>query len=385
MQNKFLLAALILTLTQALSAQKIAELYDKDKYAAIVQLAENADSTTVFSTLEMYRIGRSYFNTENVGKALDYFQKALAAGRDSANVHYFIGVCHKEFKEYDKAMAAFDNAIKLDSTDQYAWAEKGLVYVSQEKLTEGKAAFEKAVSMPYQYVYPYYVTLVLYNSTKDYAKMPAFYQKWEKTFAKSEHYQVEAWRLMGSYEKSRNKNLPKALGYCEKVLEKDLLNMNAYEEVIKIHVLQQNWKKADKVFERLKTAFNDKRLNQDDLKREAAIVEITPLNDTINTFTVRYFKKPTEFAEPIYKTYIINTPKDSTIMVLLTEKSLSLFNPKEDNHMLCGRRGGTHMNYGMITRNGEVKYADYRKRIWEILNERFKPVASSTFPTKDKD
>ncbi len=386
MQKHLLFAALLLLLTQTASSQNIAELYDKDKYAAIVKIAENADSTKTFSTLELYRIGRSYHYTENTEKALIYFQKALAAGRDSANVHYFIGVCYKEFKETDKAMSAFDEALKRDSTDQYAWVEKGLLYVGQEKMADAMKAFETAVRMPQQYEYPYFVLLTLYSMTKDFDKIAPFYAKWEKVFAKSERYQTDAWRIMGNFEKHHNKDLPKALTYFEKALEKDLLNMNAYEEVMKIYTAQQKWKQVDKVFERLKKAFDDKRLNPDDLKREAAIVEILPFNDTINIFSVRYFKKPTEFAEPVYKTYVMNTIKDSTIMVLLTEKSLSFSNrKKEELHMLCGRRGNAHMNYGPITWDGKIEFADYRKRVMAILEEKFKPVASSTFNPKSND
>jgi tetratricopeptide (TPR) repeat protein len=386
MQKHFLFVAFLLLLLQnSVSSQTIAELYDKDKYTAIVRIAENADTTKAFTPIELYRIGRAYLNTENTEKALTYFQKTLAAGRDSANVHYFMGVCYKEFKENDKAMSAFDKALKRDSTDQYAWVEKGLLYVNQEKMADATKAFETAVAMPYQYDYPYFVMLSLYQMNKNFDKIPDFYAKWEKTLTKSERYAVDAWRVMGSYEKNHTKDYAKALTYFEKVLEKDLLSIKAYEDVMKTLIAQQNWKKVDKVFERLKKAVDEKRLNQDDIKREAAVVEAVPFNDSIDVITVRYFKKPTEFADPIYKSYIVNNITDSTILVLLTEKSLSFSKKKkEELHMLCGWREGSHLNYGGITRNGKIEFIDYRKRIWGILENKFKPVASTT-PTGKAD
>jgi tetratricopeptide (TPR) repeat protein len=387
MQKHFLFVAFLLLLSQNfVYSQTIAELYDKDKYAAIVRIAENADSTKTFSPIELYRIGRAYLYTENTEKALTYFQTTLAAGRDSANVHYFMGVCYKEFKENDKAMSAFDEALKRDSTDQYAWVEKGLLYAGQDKMAEAVAALEAAVRMPYQYEYPYFVLLSLYPMNKEYAKVPIFYEKWEKILNKSERYTVDAWRVMANYEKSRAKDNTKALTYFEKILEKDLLSIKAYEDVMKIHIAQQNWKKVDKVFERLKKAVDEKRLNQDDLKREAAVVEAVPFNDSIEVVTVRYFKKPTEFADPIYKSYVINSVTDSTILVLLTEKSLSFSNNKKEVlHMLCGWKGDMHLNYGGITRNGKIEFIDYRKQIWGILENKFKPVASTTSGSKSQD
>lgn len=414
--NRFFIITIVFSLFSHLSfCQNIDSLYDKEKFTAIVQLAEKADNTTSFSTLDLYQIGRAYLYTEYPQKALDYFQKSLAAGRDSANVHFFIGICHKEFKNLDKAMAAFDEAIKRDPTDQYAFAEKGLIYYMKENLPEATKFFEKAVELPYQYVYPYYVTLSLYYMQHQNEKLTAFYDKWEKTISKSETYQIDAWNLMGDFEKNSQKNMPKALEFYEKVLNKDALSLKSYENVMKVLTIQENWVKVDTVFETLKKAYDAKRLNQEDLKREAAVIDAVNLNDTINVVTVRYFKKPTEFAEPIYKSYVFNIPLDSTILVILTEKSLNLnlkdFDKKSkkksrkkskkndtentakdseeetDNHMLCGWQGSTHLNFGMITRNGKVSFADYKKSVWGILEKKLQPTASSTKlqPNKSED
>jgi hypothetical protein len=82
---------------------------------------------------------------------------------------------------------------------------------------------------------------------------------------------------------------------------------------------------------------------------------------------------------------VIHVAKDSTMMVLLTEKSLSLFDEKADNHMLCGYKDHSHLNFGMITTNGKIKLEAYKKRVWAILQRRFEPVASSTSNSKGKD
>jgi tetratricopeptide (TPR) repeat protein len=389
MNKSILLATLLLFSAQTLFCQDIATLYEKDKYKAIVVLAEKSDTADKFSGRDLYQIARAYLHQENPEKALVYLEKSLAAGRDSANVHFFIGVCEKEFKNYDKAMSAFEEALKRDPTDQYAWVEKGLLYYDQENKAEATKAFEKAVEQPYQYSYPYFVLLSLYYFEKDAKKIAPFYEKWEKTLAKSEIYEIGGWKIMGGFEKSIQKNPTKALEYFEKVLTKDGLNIKAYEDVMKIHTAQENWKKVDKIFEKLKTAYEDKRLNEEDLKKKAAVVDAVVFNDSIEVITVRYFKKPAEFADPIYKSYIINTTLDSTIMVILTEKSLSFSDKKKDrkadNHMLCGWRGNAHLNFGMITRNGVVEFADYKKRVWGILENKFTPVASSTMPSKKDD
>ncbi|MBL7816021.1 MAG: tetratricopeptide repeat protein [Saprospiraceae bacterium] len=408
--DKSLITALLFSfLSHFVFSQDITTLYEKEKFTTIIQMAENADSSTLFSTLDLYQIGRAYLTKDNPQKALDYFQKSLSAGRDSANVYFFIGICHKELNDLDKAMTAFDKATNRDSSDQYAWAEKGLIYYMQNNLPDATKNFEKAVALPYQYDYPYFVTLNLYYLQDQNDKFIAFYEKWGKMLSESEIYQLDTWRIMGDFEKNTKKDMSQALGFYEKVLEKDGLSLKAYENVLKVLTVQENWTKVDSLFEELKKAHEAKRLNQEDLKREAAVVDATNFNDTIKVVTVRYFKKPTEFAEPIYKSFIINIPLDSTVMVLLTEKSFNLnlndldkkskkrskrkskndaeksAEEETDNHMLCGWRGSAHLNFGMITRNGKVQFADYKKSIWGILENRFQPTASSTKYQPDKD
>lgn len=45
--------------------------------------------------------------------------------------------------------------------------------------------------------------------------------------------------------------------------------------------------------------------------------------------------------------------------------------------MLCGSQGTTHYNYGMISTNGKVNYADFKNRLLEIISNKTEPGASS--------
>ena len=134
----------------------------------------------------------------------------------------------------------------------------------------------------------------------------------------------------------------------------------------------------DKVFEKLKENHAEKRLNDDDTKRTAAVVDRFAFDDTTFVIIIRYFKKPTEFADPIYQAYIDDSRTDSTVMRIQTEKSIDLFGKGEELHMLCGWQGKAHLNFGPITRNGKIKYEEFKERLMGILEKKRKPGITTT-------
>ena len=325
--------------------QNIDTLYMAKKYSAVIELVENQDSATVYKPFELYRIGRSFFNEDRHVEALKYFDKALAAGRDSANVHYFKALCLKELKQFDRAYASISEAIKRDSADQDAWAERGQIDWSLDKLDFAVADFEQAVKCKKENASPYFFLFYTHFLKKDYANAEKAYQKWQKDINSDEHYELLGLRIMGEIERDQKKDYKKAATYFQEVLDKDPLSIKSYEDLMIAQTRETDWKKVDKTFEKLKAKYAEKRMNDKDLKRTGAVVDKFLFNDTSFVIVIRYFKKPTEFAEAIYQAYVDDTRNDSTVFTVLTEKSIDFENNNSDNHMLCGRQGSTHFNY----------------------------------------
>jgi tetratricopeptide (TPR) repeat protein len=57
-----------------------------------------------------------------------------------------IGLCHHELEEYDKAIASFNEAIKLDNTDMLTYIDRGLSELNGGKIREAKEDFAYVIS-----------------------------------------------------------------------------------------------------------------------------------------------------------------------------------------------------------------------------------------------
>jgi tetratricopeptide (TPR) repeat protein len=363
----------LLSAYSAVFAQKIQDLYQKKDYAAVVALAEKSDSLTA---QEWYRTGRSYLNLDNEKEALKSFNKALAQGMDSANVHFFKGYAHKNLKEYDNALAAFEQAAKRDSIDQYVWNELGYIYLKMNQLDKAMVQFQKAVECPQEILDPYMMVSYLHLMKKNYKKTLECLEKWSKILEKEEEMALKALQIReAAYFGS--KDYKKSLEVAEKMLENDLLEVPFYEYVMKSASRLKKWKHSEATFQKVKKAVEDHKVHDSYVERKAVAVDEFQWDDTTEVIIVKFFKTPEQFAEPIYKAYIKHIEKDSTMWVIMTEKSFSLSGDGTP-HMLCGRRGSAHLNFGYTWKTNDISLESFEQELIRILEKRRTPAASST-------
>jgi tetratricopeptide (TPR) repeat protein len=361
-----------------LRSQTIEELYKDKKYQKVIDLALKKDSLT---SLENYRVGRSYYNLENNDDALKYFDKALEGTcRDTANVHYFKGVVLKDLKEYDKSLISLEKAATMDSTDQYFLTEVGMVYMMKSDFNKAITVLEKAVLVKEENASPYFLLPYSYLLNNDKVKALALFNKYFDNIKKDEYRYSQALTFMSELERD-NKNFKRAVELLQELLKINKENYDAIEDLIVTHNRAGDYKQGDKVFINLRKNYEEKHIDERLLKSKSVLVDKFYFNDTIKVLVVKYFEKPKEFADPIYKSYIVNTVHDSTILVVLTEKTIGGFGI---DHMLCGWKGSTHLNFGKGFKGDDLKLKEFEDDIVGILNKRLQVAASST-SSKKKD
>ena len=95
----------------------------------------------------LYNMGFANLKLKNVDKAIEYYQKSLAAGPQSVNTLYYLARAYLEKKEYDKAIEQLTKVVSIDDAFKDAQYQLGLLYEEQKSHIKAVAAFTKALEI----------------------------------------------------------------------------------------------------------------------------------------------------------------------------------------------------------------------------------------------
>lgn len=94
------------------------------------------------------QLGHQYFDTSQMTAAIDAYQHALALDDGNANVWTDLGVMYRRNGEPQKALEAFDRAIKVDPKHEISRFNKGIVLFHDLKDEKGAlAAWESLLAI----------------------------------------------------------------------------------------------------------------------------------------------------------------------------------------------------------------------------------------------
>ena len=120
------------------------------------QIVENAEKAldhagffgpgtiTGFDAVSLNISGDRHYQAGDISGAIDEYKKGLLLDPADANLHNSLGVCYGILKEYDYALAAFENAIWLDPNDAMALYNKGYVLLLKGALEQAMECFLEA-------------------------------------------------------------------------------------------------------------------------------------------------------------------------------------------------------------------------------------------------
>lgn len=87
-------------------------------------------------------LGHFHFDHGMPQKAIEAYQKSLAINADQPDIWTDKGVMHRELKDYEQSLAAFDRAIALDAKHEHALFNRGVVLIFDlDRKDEGLAAW----------------------------------------------------------------------------------------------------------------------------------------------------------------------------------------------------------------------------------------------------
>ncbi len=120
------------------------------------QIVENAEKAldhagfldpgtiTPFDAISLNISGDRHYQAGDIPGAIDEFKKGLLLNPMDVNLHNSLGVCYGVLKDYDNALASFENAVWLAPDDIMGIYNKGYVLLTKEKRKEALACFFEA-------------------------------------------------------------------------------------------------------------------------------------------------------------------------------------------------------------------------------------------------
>lgn len=112
-------------------------------FVLILQFAAFAQNNTFNLGLELAKSG-------DFQNALPHFQNAFEknlSNKKIAQIHYNIGVCFYQLKQFDKAIAEFEQAVSLKKDYEKAFYALGMAYTDSQNWTKAEAAFRQTIKL----------------------------------------------------------------------------------------------------------------------------------------------------------------------------------------------------------------------------------------------
>lgn len=109
-------------------------------------LVEKEDVSSKFSATIHYNIGVCLYQLKQWAKAVGELEKVVSLrGRKYENAYYALGMAHAELRNWSEAERAFLEAVDLNKENGEAWFDLAFVFLALEKPEQAKEAFRKAV------------------------------------------------------------------------------------------------------------------------------------------------------------------------------------------------------------------------------------------------
>ncbi len=372
--KKFTLPLIILLFSLNCNSQTIEDLFSQKNYKKLIEY-ENSTSLT---KEECYYIGFAFFQLEDEANAIKMYDKAINLGLDDDQIYLFRGLAFRYLKQFDKAKEDFRIAILRNPQRQKNYTELANAFYFQKQYDSALVYFLIAREKEYEHGDPYlkipniyHIQNKLDNALEECKISASLINKDDKIY-------IDLLESIGILEYSYKKNYPNSIKAYTEMLSKAPEELNLYTLLIKAYYANEEFIKGDSVFNILKIKYENNELPEDLMELKGETVDGFYWNEQ-RISVKKYFQRPKEFAESIYKFFILDKSGDNVVKKIFTEKTeLELDGVK---HLLCAidNETGTHYSYPIGWESDEIDYKKLKSYVLMILNGEMKPTASSNF------
>jgi len=369
---------LIFVMTTNAFSQTIEELYSQRNYKKLIEYSNSETLTKE----ECYYIGYAYFQLEDDKNAIKMYDLAINMGLDDDNIYLYKGLSLRYDKQYNKAIENFRIAVQKNPKRQKNYTELANSFYLTNQYDSALLYFYKAREQEFELGDPYFKIPNIYHIQENFEKALEEYQISASLIDKKDPTYIDLLKNIGLLEYTVKKNYPNSIKAYSKMLSMIPDEYNMYTKLIKAYYANEEYSKGDSIFNILKLKHEKKELPNEMMEIRGETVDEFNWNGQ-RVSAMKYYKKPEEFAEPIYQFFLIDKSGKKVEKKILTEKTSAEIDGTK--HLLCGidKETGTHFTYPIGWKTDEIDYKKLKEYVIMILNGEVKPQASSNFGTKN--
>jgi tetratricopeptide (TPR) repeat protein len=179
-----------------------------------------------------YNRGLVYDELQEYNKALADYTKAIKLNKEYANPYNNRGNLYLKLKDYDKALADYNQAIKLNPNLADPYNGRGTVYATLKEYDKALADFSKAIELNPNLADPYNGRGIVYQELKEYDKALADYNQ---AIVLNPNNEIYYYNRFAFYKKRKEyENALKDFEEIKKLIHLDHELDNLFTEVVEI-------------------------------------------------------------------------------------------------------------------------------------------------------
>ncbi len=128
------------------------------------------------ASLYLY-IGNAFFDKKDYDKAIEAYQNGIRINPQLDYIYNALGIPYRHKKEHDKALTAYQKAIAINPKNDVAYYNMGNAYYDLKEYDKAITAYQKAIEINPKDDSAYYNMGIAYDELKEYNKALTAYQK----------------------------------------------------------------------------------------------------------------------------------------------------------------------------------------------------------------
>jgi len=354
--------------------EELKTLTANNQYDKIIE--QYAPASKDYSARSLYLIGQAYYMKENDEKCLIFMNLSIEKNSKDPAPYYIKASTLYYMKNYEDAILCFKEAIQLKPDDAEFYSGLGDSYLQLKKNDLALEAYKKATEMKNCSYRPYSMIGQIYmNLAQNDKALEAYYNAKSRIKDKSDSY-INILFNIGLVE-SLQENYDKAEPNFIEITKLDSTDYHTYAKLIQIYYHRGEYEKAKPYKAKLYAAHKNGLLK--DYLADMFCFDQFKWNGKLIQVFERYQDSSADIYEK-HRFYIKDTNENIEFKIQ-TEYSPFSAEHGGAKYLLCMSKGNTHSTFN-IGFNDDFKYDDLKKSVIDILENRVKAAATTTFGTK---
>ncbi|MBL7804775.1 MAG: hypothetical protein JNL02_13625 [Saprospiraceae bacterium] len=347
--------------------ERLRELYDRDAYEEILQLAPTAGK---LSDTSLFIVGRAYYNQDDEVNAQIYFKQATDRNPKYATAWFYRSQAGYFLKDSAEAFSSIHRAIAIDANRPFFWSWKGDLYYIWNKLDSALIFYQHALTLPDCPGRPYVqIGNLLSDMDRNAEAIEAFKVAKTKVESDSDEYLECLYNIgfLGYHEGQ--------LPLAEKSLKEFLLlaptEYRAVSLLIQVYYAQKQYANGDALKPILYSAWRAKKLPKN-MSEDFCIDQFKWNGQRVMVYE-RYVSSGLLYYKHVF--YLFNK-EGKTELTLQTESSAAV-RSGESHYVLGMDKGKKHYTYIQFRFPEEPDYDELKQAVIDVLDGKEKASSSS--------